>query len=218
MEINFYLIRHGESEANVSLENKIVGRSVDVPLTSNGRSHAIKTGEFFKNQGIKFDAVYSSPANRTLKTGRLCLRAMDVNMHITMDERILEQDQGGWQGLSREIYKREDVRSALDNDNWTYIPGDELPGESQKMVGYRMKAWINSKVTEYSKHKSNINIAVFTHALAIKFLLAELLDLDRKTAYTDTVNPIKNASITVLTFINGNLVLPLKMRNYVEHL
>jgi len=218
MEINFYLIRHGESEANVSLENKIVGRSVDVLLTPNGRSQAIKTGEFFKNQGIIFDAVYSSPANRTFKTSRLCLKAMGVNMYITMDDRILEQDQGGWQGLTREIYNRPDVRAAMDNDNWNYVPGDDVPGESQKMVANRMKAWINSKVSEYSKHKTNINIAVFTHALAIKFLLAELLDLDRKTAYTDTANPIKNASITLLTFINGNLNLPLKMRNYVEHL
>ena len=215
MEVNFYLVRHGESVANVSSDNRIMGRSVDVELTSDGESQAMKTGKFFKENGIMFDAIYSSTAVRTLETARLCLEAMDVSMHINVDERILELDQGGWQGLSREIYKRDDVRKALEHDNWNYIPGDDQPGESQKMVADRMKSWIQTKINEHSENESNQNILVFTHGLAIKFLLAELLDLDRSTAYKDTID---NASITLLTFTDGDLNLPLKMRNNTGHL
>lgn len=91
---------------------------------------------------------------------------------------------------SRTIYNRADVRLALDTDNWNYIPGDEQQGESQSMVAQRMIKWS----TYHSRSAINSNIAVFTHGLSIKFLLAEIQNLDRLTAYE---MPIDNASVTI---------------------
>jgi broad specificity phosphatase PhoE len=58
-------------------------------------------------------------------------------------------------------------------------------------------------------------LIVFTHGLAIKFLLAELLNLEKLTAYKI---PIDNTSITQLCYKNGELMLPLAMQNNTEHL
>ncbi len=75
------------------------------------------------------------------------------------------------------------------------------------MVAIRMKSWIKEKIAESMKKDRAQHIAVFTHGLAIKFLLAELLNLDRPTAY-GKANLIENASITQLCYSDGELVTP----------
>ncbi len=86
--------------------------------------------------------------------------------------------------------------------------------ESQKNVADRMKSWIFHKLKECSLDIDH-HIAVFTHGLAIKFLLAEILDLDRNTAYSG-VNPIDNTSMTQFYYQNGQLRLT--ERNNTTHL
>ena len=90
-----------------------------------------------------------------------------------------------------------------------------MPGESQKMVAERMKRWVEKKVEELSTANENQHIVVFTHGLAIKFLLAVLLDLERSKAYC---MPIDNASITQLRYRDGLIILPIPIINYTGHL
>jgi broad specificity phosphatase PhoE len=106
------------------------------------------------------------------------------------------------------------VRQALDSDNWNYIPGDLVPGESQKMVTERMRRWVEKKVKELSAANESQHIVVFTHGLGIKFLLAVLLDLERSKAYC---MPIDNASITQLCYQDRQM-LPISIINYTGHL
>ncbi len=49
---------------------------------------------------------------------------MKCQLPIITDERLLEQSHGDWVGLSRDIYNRSDIRSALDTNNWEYVSGD----------------------------------------------------------------------------------------------
>ena len=61
------LVRHGQSIWN--LEKKFTGW-VDVDLTENGRSEAIRAGELIKNKNINIDIYYTSfqlRAKNTLK-------------------------------------------------------------------------------------------------------------------------------------------------------
>jgi broad specificity phosphatase PhoE len=70
------IVRHGESERNVSKEvAKKRGahsygsglRDMDTPLTKAGRRQAISTGEYLAKK-YTFDTIFSSPYLRTLQT------------------------------------------------------------------------------------------------------------------------------------------------------
>ena len=50
MKTRFILVRHGESEGN--LTNRFAGQ-IDVSLTKTGRKQAQCTGEFLKNEKIR---------------------------------------------------------------------------------------------------------------------------------------------------------------------
>jgi len=212
--INFYFIRHAESEANIDTRNIIGGRNIGVPLSHEGVKQAEALGYQLKNEGIVFNNVFTSTALRTQDTAKIVLSIMGYTDNINTSSDLLEQGAGDWEGQSREIYNRPDVRYSLDRDNWNYVPGDNQPGESQSMVARRMIQWLNQPLSYYGQFPGVWNIAVFTHGLAIKFLMAQLLNLNRNTAYKI---PIDNTSVTLLQFVNGQLILPMKRSNDTSH-
>lgn len=195
MSLTLYLVRHAETEVN--LGNRIGGQSNWAELTENGKRQAQALGHLFKEEKIQFDDVYSSPAVRTQQTARYCFETMygqQNNAKPTLTKKIMELDQGDWEGKIRnEVYKREDVRKNLDNNNWKFLPGDKVKGESQFQVAMRMKNWL-MKLIQCSSGK---DIIAFSHGLAIKFLLTELFDFDRSTAFQI---PIDNTSVTVIRY------------------
>jgi len=130
------LIRHAESVMNLKSEFIIGGRSLHTPLTEKGKIQSKELGEYFKAKNIKFDKIYCSSAIRTQETLKHCFQSSD----FILDENLLEIDQGDWEGVSREIYKRSDVKYQLDNNNWEFIPGDTIKGESQKWL---LREWKN---------------------------------------------------------------------------
>ncbi|RYL91519.1 histidine phosphatase family protein [Sporolactobacillus sp. THM19-2] len=67
---SIYLVRHGRTLFN--LLNKVQGIS-DTPLTAEGLKKAAELGERFKNNGISFDAAYTSDLSRTRKTSQILL-------------------------------------------------------------------------------------------------------------------------------------------------
>ena len=208
-----YLIRHAESEANASNDNLIGGHNLQTKLTKKGELQATDLGNRLKDENVTFDMVYISTAMRTRDTANIVSNLTNYNGEIIEIEEVLEQDHGDFVGQNRNsiYHERKDVRKKLDENNWEFIPGDVKKGESQKMVAERMNSFVNSiaKTNQYE------NIAVFSHGLAIKFLLAVLLDSPRNTAYKF---PIDNASITCLEFIGGELVLPIEQINDINHL
>lgn len=203
--VNIYLVRHAESEANVDARNVIGGQNIGVHLTPKGEKQAYALGNEFINEGLNFDAAFTSMALRTQETAQITLGVMNYKGNIAAYPELLEQDPGDWEGQSRSIYDRPDVRLALDTDNWNFIPGDIRKGESQRMIGQRMVNWFMGIVDYYSQSPGTSNIVVFSHGLAIKYFLAELLNLPRSTAF---MIHIDNTSVTYLQYINRKLVLP----------
>lgn len=208
--LEIYLIRHAETEVNVE-NHKIGGRSNWTELTKNGIAQARALGERLRSENIFFDAVYSSPAVRTQQTARYCLESMSQPIHgVQLEPLLIELSQGDWEGkLREEIYSRPHVAEGLKRDNWTYIPGDIILGESQEQTAQRMKRCLDEMI---KKHREG-RIAAFSHGLAIKFLLTEEFGYDKKTAYTI---PIDNTSITILRHHNGKLTC--STRNDTTHL
>ena len=64
-----YLVRHGQTLQNRA--GLLQGRS-DFPLNEMGREQARRVGAFFREQGVRFDAVYTSPLRRAV--GWICGR------------------------------------------------------------------------------------------------------------------------------------------------
>ncbi|KAK9272964.1 hypothetical protein L1049_003344 [Liquidambar formosana] len=62
-----YLINHGESELNLR-PDLVAGRCPGAALTANGKRQARALAVFLKSQGVRFNAVYSSPLDRARTT------------------------------------------------------------------------------------------------------------------------------------------------------
>ncbi|MCC7569878.1 histidine phosphatase family protein [Candidatus Micrarchaeota archaeon] len=200
MVLEVRLIRHAESEANASPMNKFIGgRSNWAELTPRGISQAKALGENLRMENVFFKAVFCSPAIRTQQTARYCFEAMGISPNIQLESRIIELDQGDWVGKQREkVYSIPEVRFALDEDCWNFIPGDIIKGESQRAVATRMKEWFNFITGEYSEGI----VVAFTHGVAIKCLLANIYHFDKNLAYSI---PIDNVSTTQLNCVNGEI-------------
>ena len=87
------MLRHGVTEWNDLY--KIQG-STDIPLNEDGLEMARQTGEYMKNKGIVFDAVYTSPLDRACCSAKMITGREDV----IKDERLKEMSFGKQEGMS----------------------------------------------------------------------------------------------------------------------
>jgi broad specificity phosphatase PhoE len=78
-----YLVRHGQSVANVTWEFSY--RRVDPPLTELGVQQAQVTAEYLRS--IQVDAMYSSPMLRAVQTAEIFKSAIGVDFEVIEDLR-----------------------------------------------------------------------------------------------------------------------------------
>nr|WP_079394670.1 phosphoglycerate mutase family protein [Streptococcus suis] len=65
-------MRHGQTRFN--LQGRIQG-ACDSPLTELGKEQALAAHQYFQEQGIEFDKIYSSTQERACDTAELVKRA-----------------------------------------------------------------------------------------------------------------------------------------------
>lgn len=68
MSVEIFVARHGQNEDNAQ---GILNGHRDLPLTELGRQHAHGLGQGILDNGLTFDAVYSSPLSRALETAQI---------------------------------------------------------------------------------------------------------------------------------------------------
>jgi broad specificity phosphatase PhoE len=123
------LIRHGETEWSKSGQH--TGRT-DIPLTAAGEARAAALAPALA--GRKFAAVFSSPAQRAVRTAQL---AGLTNVELEPD--LQEWDYGGYEGLTTAQIQESRPNWYLWRDG--IVPGDaEHPGETVQQVGLRADA------------------------------------------------------------------------------
>src|SRR5690625_4947170 len=91
--LKVYLLRHGQTDMNAD-RNRYCGRT-DAQLTELGRSQAKGAGDMLRS--IDFAAVFASPLQRSGKTAEL----LDLSLPVQVDERLIELDFGGWEGMTQ---------------------------------------------------------------------------------------------------------------------
>lgn len=92
--MKLYAARHGETQWN--LEDKVCGRT-DLPLTERGQQQALALAEKVGNLDI--DLIIASPMLRARQTAAASAEKWGIPMIV--DKRLIEQDYGIYEGLSR---------------------------------------------------------------------------------------------------------------------
>lgn len=102
MPTDLFLIRHGESVANV--EPIVGGMRGDAGLTDRGRQQAELLEARLRDQGLRADRLYSSTLPRALETAEYVSRALGLEVHT--DDEVQELRPGEADGLSFEEWNR----------------------------------------------------------------------------------------------------------------
>ena len=182
------MIRHGETLMNAA-GTHIGGVSAHVPLSPRGVQQSKDAGHRLRNQGAVFAAAYVSTTLRTDQTF-VYMNVRTATVIRTAD--AMEQSQGDWEGTPVTVYQRPDVAAAFAADNWGQQPGDAIKGESKRETAMRMLHLVECIRNQHGASE----ILIVTHGNAIRYMLAEMFDRPRHTAYRH--NRIRNASATVI--------------------
>ena len=94
--MKIYLLRHGESAANV--DRVFAAKKVDPPLAETGVKQIKNQAECLKT--VRFEAVYSSPLLRARQTAEIVCRANGLDYRI--DDSLREVDVGTLDGQSED--------------------------------------------------------------------------------------------------------------------
>ncbi|MBI2595767.1 histidine phosphatase family protein [Candidatus Daviesbacteria bacterium] len=173
-ELTIYLIRHGESEANLradSFGNKLT------PLTKKGQRQAIRLGKLLKKEGVIFDKVYSSPLPRSLQTCQLVVGELGYPFDQVVQVQALEEiDAGIWEGKIRDDVLTPEIALRMSRKGDLFAP---VNGESWRMVRRRIANWFDDEILYNPAYLTKRQtLGVFGHATADKLLLQDLINFD----------------------------------------
>ncbi len=194
------LVRHGQSEWN--LQNRFTGW-VDVGLTEAGIAEAKKAGTLLANEGVTFDAAFTSYQRRAIKTLWLSLEAAEqFHIPVTKNWQLNERHYGGLTGLNKQetrdkhgdeqvhIWRRSfdvpppqiDEKSEFHPSHdakYAKIDPKDLPtGESLKITCERVLPYFESEIIPYL-HSSK-NLIISAHGNSLRALLKTLFDVADK--------------------------------------
>lgn len=184
-----YLFRHARTVTNDTPEI-VGGRTNHAPLTELGERQAGLLGLWIAKRKLVPDAVYVSPAVRTLETARIALERAGIIHDPVVDDRLQELSQGIHEGkLRAEVYDDEVIQRIGTELKDFRLEG----GESMNDVAARKQEWANS-VRAIGEHRT---IFAFTHGFAIRCYVGELLGWSHAEI---RANDVDNASATVINF------------------
>jgi len=158
----FGLIRHAQTRWN--REKRIQGQS-DSPLTADGKRQAARWGQILKP--FSWDRIIASDTGRAHETAKL-INAV-LNISLTTDTRLREQDWGQWVGKTIAQLKTERPQELKKQEKtgWGFCPpGGEDRGNVQKRS--------EKVLLEAAAQWPGNNILVVTHEGVIKSLIYRL--------------------------------------------
>lgn len=189
---NFFLIRHGESESNVSKVNNS-DRSVSNPLTLRGQEQVKEAAKILESKQI--DLLIYSPFERTKATADILAGALGLSpAQVIVDERITEIGLGDFDGQSNQSYQ--DFLHKQGKD-WST---EDMNGESWQTVMKRVGDFLYDINTRYK----NKNILVVSHNAPLQMLEAVTEGVDLTTAdftYDTKGIVFGNAEVREINFV-----------------
>lgn len=171
--MDLMLVRHGETQANLS---KRWSGSKDLEitnLTDNGREQANKLGRWFKERRFEPTHVYSSPQNRARETAELA--GGHWGLPITEMEDLRETGAGIFEGMTwSEIEQNYPKEADLfrDTRDWSHIKESE-PDQDRRRRGARVLRFT------IDNHSTENSVVMFAHAGIIQQIVCAILESPR---------------------------------------
>jgi len=190
-----YIIRHGQTAKNKA--NLLQGRS-NVPLNENGKIQAQACADWFREQNITIDAVYTSPLTRAVETARII--APDAPLFI--EERMIEMDYGPYEGMDLTNPAPEILTFFSD---FVHNPAPEGM-EPLPAVTARLGAFLEGIREQAMKQ----NILISTHAIAMKGALEYLTPESRGSYWSRYIG---NCAVYGIGMQDGRYEMPCEVWN-----
>ena len=186
-----YLVRHGQTLQNRA--GLLQGRS-DFPLNEQGEAQARRVGVYFRERGVSFDAVYSSPLCRARQTAALIA---GEQIPVRVDERLIEMDYGPYEGMDLREPAPEVLAFFMDFVNVPAPAGMEpLPDVTARLGAF---------LEELRPEAEGRNILISTHAIALKGALEYLTPESRGSYWAKN---IANCAVYVTETEHGGYRVP----------
>lgn len=192
--ITIYMVRHGQTEANV--QGLLVGGGMDSPMTETGKREVHRTGKALKE--VNFTAAYSSELGRAVETRNIIVGENKSSKEIKTYERADFNDisWGKAEGLSMQEAVNEFGEKAM---------GDPFGDISDKKFISPIKA--ESKYEFYNRFNSGMDNIVSNEDYQGKNILVVAHSsmgywLSKKFKNPD-YNSLDNASVTIVQYKNG---------------
>ncbi|MFC5847006.1 histidine phosphatase family protein [Deinococcus petrolearius] len=188
---DLYLMRHGQTEWNVSGRSQ--GR-LDSPLTALGVAQARRHARTLA--GVAFTHAYTSPLGRARRTAALVLEGRDVPLTVLDD--LTEMDHGGLGGLlpAERLARFPELAEQRRRDKFrTVLPG----GESYATAAPRARRALE----HVAAHSPVGPVLVVAHEMIGRLLRLHLLGLSPEEALSsgqpqDTVYRIHLGQLSTL--------------------
>lgn len=175
-----YLMRHGETLFNVMDVNQ---GQCDSPLTEQGIQQAKRAGEWYREHGVHFDAVYSSTAERACDTAELVSGGMPYTRRKNLKEIFLG---------TKEATPNRDNPPYPYGDYFVKYGGEDLAAFTQR---------IYEAVKAIADEDNGQTVLIVSHGMAIRRFLTAIGDEHLKTAF------IGNCGIVKMTYEDGRFAV-----------
>jgi probable phosphomutase (TIGR03848 family) len=186
------LVRHGRTDA---AGKRLTGWAPGVHLNEDGRRQAERLVE--RLDGIRVEAIYSSPLERCRETAAPLAKARRLSVHVRRS--LIETGYGDWTGRSiAQVRKTKLWRTVEQVPSAIRFPG----GESLLEVQARAVAEVNRIAQD---HRTGI-VVVVSHADPIRLVIAQVAGAHVDHLHRLVVDP---GSISVVALGDG---LPLLLK------
>lgn len=189
VEFDFYFIRHGESQSNVT-PGIAAGENYDAPMTERGHKQAEAAGKRLGEEGVKFDKIYSSSLVRAQQTTEGVLRGMGLeNTEYEQVDAIIEKQTPAWRGKLAKDVMPTDVRLLMAEKGKYFKAAD---GETMRWVERRASNWLEDEILyneEWYQKAGTHTIAIVSHGDTMRALFHYIMGIDNRLAMrTDIFN------------------------------
>ena len=159
----FYFVRHG---VTAHTGHKLTGWMEGVPLTDEGRAQAERVAASLSE--VDFEAIYSSPIDRTRETAEIVARPHGLKVRTSTG--IGEVGYGAWTGRSLKVLARTRIWATLQRwpSSVRFPEGDTL-----REVQVRVVEELERLREEHPKG----NVCLVSHADTIKLALAHYMGI-----------------------------------------
>ena len=207
---DIYLVRHGQASFGEENYDK---------LSELGRLQAHVAGEYFRDCGIHFDAVYSGDLSRQRETAQLAIASQPTDVPHHIDPRFNEiQNDQQLQFLMPEVLKRNAKLQALvdkglgsSKDYQKVIDAVFNYWVSDECNDDRLQSWADfsggarQALTDVMQAQgSGKTVGIFTSGGTLATMVAQVLGLPAEKTY-QLYEPVFNCSVSQL-FYSGSRV------------